>query len=133
MRRHTLILKALLTFVILDLAFHILGLDRLLRFILWLRAGTHPQLGGDGRQEAQRTFAAVQDATMLYYRRREDCLPKALTTFHLLRRQGIPAELCFAVKKYPFTAHAWVETYGEPLDDEPSRLRRYIVIHRVAG
>ncbi len=133
MRRHTLILRALLTFVVLDLAFHILGFDRLLELILRRRARASLRLAEAGRQEAQNTFAAVQDATMLYYRRREDCLPKALTTFHLLRRQGIPAELCFAVKKYPFTAHAWVEAYGEPLDDEPSRLKRYTVIHRVAG
>lgn len=133
MRRQLLILRALLTFVVLDLAFHVLGFDRLLRLILWRRSRTGSWLVADSRQEAQSTFAAVQDATMLYYRRREDCLPKALTTFHLLRRQGIPAELCFAVKKYPFTAHAWVEAYGEPLDDEPSRLKRYTVIHRVAG
>jgi Transglutaminase-like superfamily len=69
---------------------------------------------------------------MFYYRRQKDCLPKALTTFHLLRRQGIPADLCFGVKKFPFSAHTWVEAFGESLDDDPLRLQHYTVIHRVA-
>jgi hypothetical protein len=69
---------------------------------------------------------------MFYYRRRKDCLPKALTTFYLLRRQGIPAEICFGVRKFPFAAHTWVEALGEHLDDDPSRLRHFTVIHRAA-
>lgn len=132
MRRYTLILRALFTFVLLDVGFRRRGFDRVLQRVLRRRPGSADWLPDEGLQQAQHTFRAVQNATMLYYRRREDCLPKALTTFHLLRRQGIPAELCFAVKKFPFTAHSWVEAYGHPLDDEPARLRAYTVIHRVA-
>jgi len=132
-RSPTLILRAFVTFLLLDLGFRVLGFERVLQLVLGRRVKLARQLPDEGLRLARRTFRAVQNATALYYRGREDCLPKALTTFYLLRRQAIPAQLCFAVKKFPFTAHAWVETYGEPLDDEPSRLGRYTVIHRVAS
>jgi hypothetical protein len=116
----------------LAVGFRYWGFDRVLQFILRRRAGAARWLPAEAFQRAQLTFRAVQNATMLFYRRTEDCLPKALTTFHLLRRQGIPAELCFAVKKFPFTAHSWVEVQRQPLDDAPARLLAYTVIHRVA-
>lgn len=128
-----LVCRALPAFALLDLGFRFVGFERVLSLLLRRPAGRVHRDPEQGRHQAKRTFLAVQNATMLYYRRGEDCLPKALTTFHLLRRQGIPADLCFAVKKFPFAAHAWVEVYGEPLDDEPARLRRYTVLHRVAG
>lgn len=125
-------LRALTTFMVLDLAFRLLGFGRVYGLLL----RRHPRSAGwaptEAKQQAKHTFQAVQTATMLYFRRRKDCLPKALTTFHLLRRQGIPADLCFGVKKFPFSAHTWVEAFGEPLDDDPPRLQHYTVIHRVA-
>lgn len=128
-----LTLRAFSTFLILDLSFRLLGFDRVYRAIVRKRmrsAGWDPAAG---KLRAQRTFQAVQNATMFYYRRRRDCLPKALTTFHLLRRQGIPAEICFGVRKFPFAAHTWVEACGESLDDDPARLRHFTVIHRTSG
>ena len=59
----------------------------------------------------------LRAATRCYYRRRLDCLPRALAIFVLLRRQGVPARLCIGVKRYPFGAHAWVECLGDVLDD----------------
>lgn len=128
-----LTLRAFSTFLILDVAFRLLGFDRVYQHLVKRRrraAGPSPE---EGRRRAQRTFDAVQSATMFYYRRRKDCLPKALTTFHLLRRQGIPAEICFGVRKFPFAAHTWVEACGELLDDNPSRLHQFTVIHRMTG
>src|SRR6202035_6179282 len=86
-----------------------------------------------GRDQAERTYSAVQTATMFYYRRRRDCLPKAVTAFHLMRRQGLAAELCIGVKKFPFAAHSWVEAYGLQLDDDPPRLDALTVIHRISA
>lgn len=128
-----LTLAALSTFVLLDLALRLLGIDRVLRLALRRRRLPAAWSPAEGQQQARRTFAAVARATMLYYRRRQDCLPKALATFTLLRRQGIPSDLCFGVKKFPFSAHTWVEACGERLDDDPPRLRHYVVIHRIAG
>jgi hypothetical protein len=127
-----LVLRALSTFLALDLAFRFFDFDRVYR--RWVRGKRPGTLDANvGRGQAQRTWQAVERATMLYYRRREDCLPKALTLFSLLNRQGIPVDLCFGVRKFPFEAHSWVESYGEPLDHDPARVRALTVIHRTAG
>jgi hypothetical protein len=128
-----LTLRALFLFMVLNLSFRLLGFNRVFRLLLRRSAPGTDRTPLESRRRGQRVFQAVQTATMFYYRRQRDCLPKALTTFHLLRRQGIPAELCFGVKKFPFTAHTWVEVFGERLDDDPPRLQLYTVIHRVAG
>ena len=65
----------------------------------------------------RRALEASRRATRYYYRRRLDCLPRALAIFVLLRRWGIPATLHIGVKRFPFGAHAWVECMGEMLDD----------------
>jgi hypothetical protein len=131
-RSRALTLRALTTFMVLDVAFRLLGFGRVYSLLLRRLPRSAGRAPTDAKQQAKRTFQAVQAATMFYFRRRKDCLPKALTTFHLLRRQGIRAELCFGVKKYPFSAHTWVEAFGESLDDDPPRLQHYTVIHRVA-
>lgn len=130
-RAYALTLRALFSFVLLDVGFRALGFDRVLKLVLRRRRNPAGWLPAEGKRQAENTFRAVQNATMFYYRRSEDCLPKAFTTFYLLQRQAIPAEICFGVKKFSFGAHSWVEVYGEPLDDDPSRLSDYTVIYRV--
>lgn len=126
-----LTLRALLAFVALDTALRLADVGRILAVLGRQRARAAAWPAPAGREQAERTYAAVQRATMLYYRRRRDCLPKAVTAFYLLRRQGLAAELCFGVKKFPFAAHSWVEAYGVQLDDDPSRLEALTVIHRI--
>lgn len=69
------------------------------------------------------TVEAVRTATRCYYRRRLDCLPRALTIFILLRSRGVPATLRVGVKRYPFGAHAWVECLGEVLEKATDKWR----------
>jgi hypothetical protein len=131
-----LTLRALAVFVVLDAAFRLSGVGRILGALGRGRARGASQVSWppeEGREQAERTFAAVQRATAFYYRRRRDCLPKAVTAFQLLRRQGLAAELCFGVKKFPFAAHSWVEAYGVRLDDDPSRIDALTVIHRISA
>jgi hypothetical protein len=128
-----LALRALGVFVVLDVALRLVGVGRVLEAVRGRRAGRGEWPAAAGHGQAERTFAAVQKATMFYYRRRRDCLPKAVTTFHLLRRQGLAAELCFGVRKFPFVAHSWVEAFGAVLDDAPERIETFTVIHRVKG
>ena len=50
---------------------------------------------------------------------RANCLPTSLVLAHLLRRQGIAADLRVGVRKVAgaLEAHAWVEHHGQPLND----------------
>lgn len=127
-----LTLWALAVFCGLDLSFRLWGFERVQGWLIRRSPRQVAWSREEALEQAHRTFQAVQKATRFYFRRRKDCLPKALTTFHLLRRQGIPAELVYGVRKFPFAAHSWVETHGEILDDRPSRVSAYTPIHQIS-
>ena len=50
---------------------------------------------------------------------RANCLPTSLVLAHLLRKHGIAVDLRIGVRKVAgaLEAHAWVEHYGQPLND----------------
>ena len=47
------------------------------------------------------------------------CLPRALTLYAALRREGFSAVLVTGVRRQgaELLSHAWVELWGEPLED----------------
>lgn len=48
---------------------------------------------------------------------RHTCLKRAAILYHLLRRAGLPVELCIGVRREPagpLTAHAWLIREGAP-------------------
>ncbi len=52
------------------------------------------------------------------------CLEQSLVLYYILRRCGVAARYCQGVQSYPFTAHAWVEYQGTPLNDVPEHVGR---------
>lgn len=66
---------------------------------------------------------------------RTTCLPRSMVLCHLLRRDGIPAEMRLGVSKSEggaFSAHAWVELDGLPLAESTKVRERYAVLPRSA-
>jgi hypothetical protein len=127
-------LRVLALFVRLDLALKRSGFERVYDRLVE-RARHQPvrePSPADGALVAA-TLAEVRSATRYYFRRREDCLPKAMALFTLLRRRGVAAELCIGVRKYPFGAHAWVEHQGRPLDQAAVEIAEFTVLSRAAG
>lgn len=111
-------IQALVVFVLLDVGFRLFGFPRVFVFLDgWCRPAAHLGSLTAQRRTIRRTVEAVRTATRYYYRRRPDCLPRAVAIFVLLHRRGVPATLRIGVKRYPFGAHAWVECLGEVLDD----------------
>ena len=114
-------IEAFLVFFLLDVGFRVLGFASVFQRVE--RWGRPSAAVGDAapldvrRRTVRRVLAAVRTVTRYYPRRRPDCLPRALATYLLLRRRGVPATLRIGVKRYPFGAHAWVECLGEVLDD----------------
>ncbi len=115
--RTGLSMQALLIFLLLDVGFLLLGFPRTYRFTRWWSGAARAAASPAPRRHVERTMEAVRTATRYYWRRRLDCLPRALTIYLLLRRRGVPATLRIGVKRYPFGAHAWVECLGDVLDD----------------
>jgi hypothetical protein len=59
------------------------------------------------------------------------CLEQSLTLYYLLRRRGIDARLRLGVQPHPFSAHAWVEYGGAPLNDFPEHVKHFIALPEV--
>lgn len=105
--------QVFLAFVALDVGILLFGLPRVYRFVQ-SRSRVPNAVGAPVRRRVvARTAEAVGTATRYYYRRRRDCLPRALAACLLLWRGGVPATLHIGVKRYPFGAHAWVECDGQ--------------------
>lgn len=47
---------------------------------------------------------------------RRTCLTRSVVLYHLLRRSGVPVELCIGVRRenQEFAAHAWLERERRP-------------------
>ena len=111
-------IQALLVFVSLDLGFRVFGFPRVFLFVdRWGRRSVDAASVAAQRLTVDRAIEAVRTATRYYYRRRLDCLPRAVAVYVLLRCRGVPATLRIGVKRFPFGAHAWVECLGEVIDD----------------
>ena len=56
-----------------------------------------------------------------------NCLSRSLWLAHLLQRHGIACDLRIGVHKdsKAFTAHAWLEINGQPINDRPSVSSHY--------
>ena len=105
--------QAFLIFFALDVGILLFGFPRVYQFVQ-SRSRVPNAVGAPVRRRVIcRTVEAVRTATRYYYRRRRDCLPRALTACLLLWRSGVPATLRIGVKRFPFGAHAWVECDGQ--------------------
>ena len=87
--------------------------------------------GGDtpgGAVDPQRAARLVDGALRRAYRHRPGfCVERSLLLFHLLRRGGHPAHLCFGVAPDDgrLAGHAWVEIDGAPVAERVDPQARY--------
>ena len=121
-KRYLIAIKAYLLFILIDVGFSVYGFGKVYRFFIktgekGIRNAPQPE----DNEIISAICKAVRIATAFYYRPRKDCLPKALTIYYLLRKQGVPVKFCLGVKKYPFSAHSWVEYQGEIIDDRVAK------------
>jgi hypothetical protein len=114
--------------LVMDLVVHLFGLKRALTF-----AGR----SGVSRQAVSADFALIDDIAMrvataaAFYPRRALCLEQSLALFVLLRRRGIAAGLRFGVQTLPFSAHAWVEVDGRPINERQGVIERLVTFQQV--
>lgn len=132
-----LTLQILLFFIALDIAFRALGYERVRSWVMQ-RSEARPRREEDQAMDelVTRTYRAVVAATAFYYRKRKDCLPRALAIYHFLRAKGAPVEFRLGIKKFPFSAHAWVEYRGHVVDISPKIAPRYVpmkTVGRIGG
>jgi hypothetical protein len=73
-----------------------------------------------GEQSLEAAVRAFSRAENFFVLRRapDDCLVRSLALFRFLRLAGFALQHVIAVRRYPFRAHAWVESEGVPLLDD---------------
>jgi hypothetical protein len=102
----------LLAFV--DLSLRAFGLRRTVRAM--------SRLLGSGEHSVRPGL--IQDAAHVvatagaFYPRRALCLEQSLVLYWVLRRRGAEVQLRVGVQPFPFTAHAWVEHNGQPINEQ---------------
>ncbi len=60
-----------------------------------------------------------------------NCLPRSLALHRFLLRVGIDADHCIGVRRFPFGAHAWVESGSSVICDSPSFVDQFMEISRI--
>ena len=62
-----------------------------------------------------------------------DCLPRSLALFAFLRRCGIPAIHYIGIQRYPFLAHAWVESNRLPVRERSETILPFTPIATIGA
>ncbi|HEX2076180.1 MAG TPA: lasso peptide biosynthesis B2 protein [Longimicrobium sp.] len=70
----------------------------------------------DEQALVERSVAALVTAAAVFPGR-AICLEQSLALYVLLRRRGVPVELRLGVQAVPFSAHAWLELRGVPIEE----------------
>ena len=65
-----------------------------------------------------------------FWQGRDDCLRRSIQLAYALGAIGLGTELCIGVDRFPFRAHAWLESGGQVLSEAAPRLERFVVIAR---
>lgn len=107
--------RSMMTLSLVRLSLVLLGLGRTVQVIRRLdrHRGSIPQHDAEAARRIEQTVATAA----ALFPCRALCLEQSLTLYALLRRSAVPARLRLGIQAYPFAAHAWVETNGEPLND----------------
>ena len=134
LQKNFLKLKALVIFQLFDLALRFFTFECILDRVVKSGMGNprRPPVAADGP-----FVDALREVGMtirrLDFRARLDCLPRALTIYHLARRRGLATSLVVGVKKPPFAAHAWVEIAGRVVSDYGEEACEYTVMMSTDG
>lgn len=62
---------------------------------------------------------------------RAACLEQSLVLFFWLNRHGTDASLCVGIQPLPFSAHAWVEIDGRPVNCDGGQAGAFTPLQRV--
>jgi hypothetical protein len=76
------------------------------------------------RTELVRETARLVARAAAFHPGRAQCLEQSIVLYLLLRRRGIHADLRIGVQPVPFSAHAWVEHDGRPINESEDFILR---------
>lgn len=117
-----------------DLSLKVLGLRRSVRLARRLAGSASEASDASTAERGEVMGIARTVATAAaFYPGRAQCLEQSLALFLLLRRRGIGADLRIGVQPFPFSAHAWVEHAGRPINEREDYVTRLAPFPSLGG
>jgi hypothetical protein len=133
LRRTILFVEALIVFHLTIAALRFLPYAKVSRRLLRGPGETGRRTVAKEEALADEVGHALDLVRRFDFRRREDCLPRALTISRLLSRRGVATTFRLGVRRGPFEAHAWVEHRGRLVGDTRSKVDLYTPLARAPG
>ena len=128
-RERLLLSQSLVLLPFAALALRVMGLRNYQRLMERFSRRSKADVARDERKlrDQARKTARMVEAAGRYGPYRAKCLPKSLTLWWLLRRQGVESQVRFGARKNDrrMEAHAWVEFEGRPLNDSTDVSERF--------
>lgn len=117
------VMHAMLRLCLLKLSLGVIGFRRTWHWIQVRSLQVPLSNGADGSLVTKAEYRVAMAAAL--YPGRAECLERSLLLFWYLRRRGVDVRFRMGIQMYPFTAHAWVELCGRPVNDVPEHVRRF--------
>ena len=115
----SIVLQSALWLIATWFALRLIGFRRWSGFLERRSAAVHAT-GNRSQLAEARNITRLLCAAASHLFVRSNCLEQAMALSYVLRRHGIPAELCFGARRDSprLEAHAWVEHLGAPLNED---------------
>jgi len=125
----TRVILAAVQMVLVRVALVVIGFDRTLRLVRRLSGQRRRDDIPDQELAAAVYRVAVASAFITF--RGARCLERSLVLFYQLKRAGVPVALRVGANARPFTAHAWVEYDGQPINERWDTISDFSVLLEV--
>ncbi len=124
-----LLAQAAILIPLISIGLHVLGWQRLMRWLEWLSRSERKALPTEQPLGVARRTAYLINIAAGRRFFRATCLQRSVVLWWVLRREGIETQLVLGAHKTQgkLHAHAWVEYEGEVLNDRPDVRERYAV------
>jgi hypothetical protein len=106
------------------LSFWLLGWERTLRIWRWCSHGDGTEAPDDWPALVAQVDGQVRRIASRHPLNPQ-CKERALVSWRLLKRRGVPVRLFMGVMLYPFAAHAWAECCGRVVGDDRARCDQF--------
>jgi len=108
------------------------GLQGLIELLNTFKNKTSKFVNTPDHNDEIKKLCYILDRASIVYFKKTSCLPWAATLVYLLFKRSLTCDLVIGVQTIPFYAHAWVELYGEVLNDNPEIQERLAPIFRLS-
>jgi hypothetical protein len=111
-----LLLQTYLLLLIIRLGLLCFGFGKVYKFITQVKAQNRYWSIPEMEEKIEQVNSVVSIASQYHFCRIQ-CLERSFALYYLLKREGIPVNLCIGVACFPLAFHCWIEYEGMVVND----------------